>query len=57
MRRNQQRGLGISEVEGRSDHVYPGSHVMKIFQGEGVDNLIISCLKFSSKARAGLVNR
>lgn len=41
--------MGSSEVEGHSgDHVYPGSHVMKIFQGEGLDNLIKSCLNFSS---------
>ena len=55
MKRNQQRGMGRNEVEEHSGNlVYPGSHVMKIFQGEGTDNLIKSYLKFSN--RGGVVN-
>ena len=50
MKRNQQRGMGRNEVEEHSGNlVYPGSHVMKIFQGEGTDNLIKSYLKFSNR--------
>lgn len=47
-------GMGSSEVEGHSGgHAYPGSHVMKIFQGEGLDNLIKSCLNFSNGGWGG----